>query len=212
MNITIDSQRLQERIKFFVKNISTNIEKELEVAGGKILDQAQQRFSSNFSGGKFSNVLSAIRNSGVKTARSQKGDVMLFIANMDILDRETILPPSKSTGNVFHFWRILHEGAGFLATAKNPKIFGPAGEKIEYPILAIVQTSALEPLFSPGRQAPVLELQILEGQGVIILKHQGFEGHAWFLENAKMFQGDLDLINKAVELGVAKTNKDSQRL
>ena len=92
----------------------------------------------------------------LKEARSAELEKLpnFTMIRCDILDRETTLAPAKATGNVFHFWRILHEGAGLSANANNPHIFDASKRSDPYPILAVVQTTALEPLFGPGKHPP----------------------------------------------------------
>ncbi len=210
MKVTADSSKLLERLAKVQKNFRSNLDSELNKAGGKFLNNAERRFSSHFSGGKFASVLSAIKNAGVEVKQTADGETTLFVADMDTLDRESILPPTKATGNVFHFWRILHEGAGMLAQTNNPHIFDAQKRSSPYPIFAIVQTTALEPLFSPGRHPPFMELIALEGQGVIIRRHEGFSGHQWFIRNLDLFDEDRTVIDKGVESAINKTIRQSE--
>ncbi len=190
---------IPERSKKYLKIMNEQIAIGLREAGDKILGNSQKRFSSHFSGGKFSNIFSAIRDSGVSIRQSGDGNVTLFAANMDILDSKTALPPTKAEENLYHFWRILHEGSGKLALARNPHIYGGVGKvrSSDYDIQVIVQTNVLEPLFSPGKHAPFFELLQLRGlPGIQVLRHAGFKGHQWFLNNLDLFDEDFNFIIK----------------
>jgi len=207
MPITIDNTILKKKLRSFKSIFNSELNENLKNAGKRILSNSQNRFSSHFSGSKFSDVLNAIKSSGVKVQQSSDDKTtFLFIADMSILDQKTQLPPTIAQGNIYHFWRILHEGAGLIATATNPHIY-ISGRKSIYPIQVILQTSILG--FTAGRQAPFPELLTLEGSGVFVLRHRGFSGHQWFLNNLSLFDSDRLEIDKAVEIAIKNTIKRS---
>ncbi len=202
-NIPKGSRRYQ-------KVLNSEIARALHESGNQILANSQKRFSSHFSGGKFASVFQAITDSGVLVRRSSDTKTTLFVANMDVLDSKTALPPSKAEGNIHSFWRILHEGAGMLARAQDTRIFNVNKKTSPYPIQVIVQTSVLEPIFSAGRHAPFFELLNAEGiPGVIVLRHKGFKGHQWFLQNLDLFDADFSLLIKNLNKALRNTEVKS---
>lgn len=210
LRLSVDAIRLQKRLDAAVDKFPKELERQLNSSGNQILNKSRNRFSSRFTGPKTSKIAAAIASSGVKVKTTRDEESTLLIADMDQLDKLTRLPPAKSTGNIFHLWRILHEGSGLLAEQNNPHISGNSNTP-SYNLQVIVQTSVLEPFFSPGRHPPFFELVTLDGiPGIIILRsggghaHQGFTGHQWFLNNLKLFDTDATTIRNAVAKAVKK--------
>ena len=198
-------------VRKYQKILDVEVAKALRESGDQILANSQKRFSKHFSGGKFSAIFSAIRESGVLVKQSGDRRTTLFVANMDILDSKTALPPTKAEGNIHNFWRILHEGAGLLARAEDTRIFNVNKKSSPYPIQVIVQTSVLEPIFSPGRHAPFFELLNSEGiPGIVVLRHKGFKGHQWFLQNLDLFDEDFSLLIRNLNKAMRRTETKSQ--
>ncbi len=205
------TNNIPEGSRKFQKILAEQTAKALRESGNQILANSQKRFSSHFSGGKFAAVFSAIKESGILIKRSSDTKTTLFIANMDILDSKTALPPTKAEGNIHNFWRILHEGAGLLARAEDSNIFNVNKKTSPYPIQVIVQTSVLEPIFSPGKHPPFFELLNAEGiPGIIVLRHKGFKGHQWFLQNLDLFDADFKLLIRNLNKALQRTETLSQ--
>jgi len=190
---------IPEKSKRFVKIMNNQIQIGLRDAGNKILANSQKRFSSRFSGGKTGKVLSAIAASGISVKQTGDTKTTLFVADMDILDAKTALPPTKAAGNLYHLWRLMHAGFGADGNNINKDIFNKRKRSNEYIAQVIVQTSVLEPLFFPGRHAPFFELIVARGlPGITLIRHPGFEGHQWFLNNLDLFDEDFSFIIKRI--------------
>ncbi len=188
---------IPEKSKKYLKIMNEQIAIGLREAGDKILGNSQKRFSSHFSGGKVATVLNAIKSSGVLVRQSGDFKTTLFVASMDILDSKTALPPTKAEGNLYHLWRLMHAGFGAAGNNTDTDIFNKSKRSSDYIAQIIVQTSALEPIFSPGRHAPFFELLNVIGlPGISVIRHPGFEGHQWFLNNLDLFDEDFNFIIK----------------
>jgi len=196
--ITIQNN-IPEKSKRFVRIMNNQIQIGLRDAGNKILANSQKRFSSHFSGGKTGKVLSAIAASGISVKQTGDTRTTLFVADMDILDAKTALPPTKAEGNLYHLWRLLHAGWGRKGNNANSAIFNKDKRTSDYIAQIIVQTSALEPIFFPGRHAPFFELLNVIGlPGINVIRHPGFKGHEWFLNNLDLFDEDFSFIVKRI--------------
>ena len=190
----------------YLKIMDEQIAKAMRESGGKILANSQKRFSGNYSGGKSAKILSAIENSGVIVKQSGDGKTTLFVASLDRMDSATALAPTKAEGNLYHFWRLLHAGWGMRGNDSNKDIFNKAKRSSLYAAQVIVQTSVLEPLYSAGRHAPFFELLNLEGTpGISVIRHPGFKGHEWFLNNLDLFDEDFSFLVKRLNKALLDT-------
>lgn len=197
---------IPKKSRKYLKILDKQVDKALRESGDKILANSQKRFSSNYSGGKSASVLAAIANAGVLVKQSGDGRTTLFIASLDRMDSATAMAPTKAEGNLYHFWRLLHAGWGMRGNDSNKDIFNKAKRSSRYAAQVIVQTSVLEPIYSPGRHAPFFELLSLEGlPGISVIRHPGFRGHEWFVNNLDLFDEDFSFLIKRLNKALLDT-------
>lgn len=206
MEIAIDAKNIKKSIRRLKKEFTSpkgSIQTNVRRAAQMLITRAVSRYRKNFpSRGKGPDVISAIRASGYELITNPAGDIGIMMFDADVLDKNTELSPTLSGGNIFHLWRLLHDGW----TGSNSPGFTSDG----YPLFVILQLSTLGQNigFPPGRYAPFPELLTLEGNAFVqVVRHPGFSGKEWFLRNGAIFIEDRKLVEGLLNQSIKQAVK-----